>query len=121
MHPHADWKSRAVSPADALSVINSGDRVFIHGAAATPTPLLDALVERTELENVRLYHLHLEGACRFLEPQHEGRFHSTSLFTGPSARTAVVAHSAVVKFRRRVSMPTPPSETSLAPMFWLNV
>ena len=89
MHPHADWKSRAVSPADALSVINSGDRVFIHGAAATPTPLLDALVERTELENVRLYHLHLEGACRFLEPQHEGRFHSTSLFTGPSARPAV--------------------------------
>jgi 4-hydroxybutyrate CoA-transferase len=89
MHPHTDWKSRAVSAADALSVINSGDRVFIHGAAATPTPLLNALVERTELENVRLYHLHLEGACHFLEPQHEGRFHSTSLFTGPSARAAV--------------------------------
>jgi hypothetical protein len=85
MKPFADWKSRAVSPADALSVINSGDRVYIHAAAATPTTLLDALVERTELENVRLYHLHLEGDVKFLRPEHEGRFFSVSLFTGPAA------------------------------------
>jgi 4-hydroxybutyrate CoA-transferase len=89
MKPFADWKSRAVSPADALSVINSGDRVYIHGAAATPTPLIDALVERTELENVRLYHLHLEGEVKFLRPEHEGRFFSISMFTGPAARVPV--------------------------------
>ncbi len=89
MQPSADWKSRAVSAADALSVINSGDHLYIHGAAATPTTLLNALAERTELENVRLYHLHLEGECRFLKPEHQGRFFSISLFTGPSARAAV--------------------------------
>ena len=89
MHAYTDWQSRAVSPADALSVVNSGDRVFVHAAAATPTPLLNALADRTELESVRLYHLHLEGECRFLQPEHQGRFFSISLFTGPAARGAV--------------------------------
>ena len=39
-----DWQERAVSAADAVRAIPSGARVFVHGAAATPTPLLDALV-----------------------------------------------------------------------------
>ena len=36
------WKQRAVSAADAVKKIKSGDRVFIHGASATPTPLIEA-------------------------------------------------------------------------------
>jgi acyl-CoA hydrolase len=64
-------------------------RVFVHGAAATPAPLLDALVARGDLEQVRLYHLHTMGAARFTEPQHEGRFLSVSLFIGAPVRQAV--------------------------------
>ncbi len=89
MNPANDWQKRALTAAEAVSVINSGDRVFIHGAAATPLPLLDALCLRRELENVRLYHLHLEGNPTFTDPEHEGRFFSISLFTGPCARKAV--------------------------------
>ncbi len=79
----------AVTPEEAVSHIKSGTNVFIHGAAATPTPLLDALVARKELENVRLFHMHLEGRCAFAEPECEGQFRSNSLFTGPGLRKPV--------------------------------
>jgi 4-hydroxybutyrate CoA-transferase len=63
-------------------------KVFIHGAAATPTPLIDALA-RADLENVTTYHLHLEGRVAIAEPGLEARFRPTSLFTGASLRQAV--------------------------------
>ena len=41
--------------ADAVVArITSGMNIFVHGAAATPTELLEALARRTDLENVRL-------------------------------------------------------------------
>ena len=46
----------------------SGARVFIHGAAATPTPLVEALSRRTDLADVTLYHLHTAGPAPFAEP-----------------------------------------------------
>lgn len=64
-------------------------KVFIHGAAATPTPLIDALAARTDLEDVTTYHLHLEGRVAIAEPGLEGRFRPMSLFTGASLRQAV--------------------------------
>ena len=43
------WRERAVSAAELIARVRSGQRLFVHGAAATPTPLLDALAERREL------------------------------------------------------------------------
>ncbi len=63
--------------------------VFVHGASATPTVLIDALVERKDIADVSLYHLHLNGPIRFVEPDMCDRFHSVSLFTGASVREAV--------------------------------
>ncbi len=83
------WKSRAVSPEEAVGHVKSGQHVFIHGAMATPTELLNALADRTDLENVQLYHLHTSGECRFAEPDQKGRFFSNSLFTGPSLRRPI--------------------------------
>lgn len=83
------FEDRAESAADVVSRIKSGDRVFVHGASATPTPLLDALAARTDLEDVTLYHLHLAGCCAFAEPEHVGRFLSVSLFAGASLRSAI--------------------------------
>src|SRR5512132_4357427 len=82
------WKDKAVSAADAVGVVQSGMRVFIHGAAATPSPLIDALAARN-VENVTTYHLHLEGRVAIAEPGLESRFHPVSLFTGASLRTAI--------------------------------
>ena len=85
-HYPTDWRSRAVSPADALALVHSGMKVFIQGACATPTPLLEALAVRDDLENIKLYHLHLAGNAPWLEGDRWQRFHSISLFTGPCLR-----------------------------------
>ena len=85
----SEWRKQAVVAEEAVALVPSGSRVFVHGAAATPTPLLEALADRTDLEAVRLYHLHLNGPCRFAEPQHRGRFLSVSLFTGPALRAPI--------------------------------
>jgi 4-hydroxybutyrate CoA-transferase len=84
-----NWKERAVSADDALRHVKSGMKAFIHGAAATPTPLIEAMCRRRDVENVTLFHLHLEGSCAFADAEHQGRFHSVSLFTGPSLRKPV--------------------------------
>lgn len=78
-----------MSAADAVSVVKSGDCVFIHGAAATPTPLVEALAARTDLENVKVYHLHTNGPAPFADPGREDEFRSVSLFTGQPLRRAV--------------------------------
>jgi hypothetical protein len=63
------WQSRAESADAVVSRISSGMNVFIHGAAATPTPLLDALARRSDLEGVKLWHIHLEGPLAFAAPE----------------------------------------------------
>ena len=83
------WKSRAVSAADAVSVVGSGNRIFVHGACATPAPLLDALCARTDLADVRLYHLHTARPAPFAECGREKAFRSVSLFTGAPLRKAI--------------------------------
>jgi len=85
------WQSRAASADAVVARITSGMNVFIHGAAATPTPLLDALARRTDLTGVRLWHIHLEGPLAFTAPEHAGRFRSTSLFTGAGLREPIAA------------------------------
>jgi 4-hydroxybutyrate CoA-transferase len=81
--------SKSVSADEAVSCLRSGMNVFVHGAAATPTPLLEAMCRRTDLTDIRLYHMHTEGPAPFLEPECRERFRSISLFTGQPARRAV--------------------------------
>ncbi len=84
-----DWTKKAVSAEDAVGLIHNGMNVFVHGAAATPTPLLHAMAGRGELEGVRLYHMHTAGETPFVGPGCEGRFFSVSLFTGASLRKPI--------------------------------
>ena len=84
-----DWIAQARTADEAVAAVRSGMRIFIHGAAATPGTLLDALARRTDLTDVTLYHLHTEGEMAFARPEHQGRFRSVSLFTGPSFRGPV--------------------------------
>ena len=85
----ADWKSRAVAAADAVAVVRSETNIFIHGACATPAPLIAALCERRDLASVRLYHLHTAGPAPFAEPGRESEFRSVSLFTGAPLRRCI--------------------------------
>ena len=86
------WKSvrnRAVSAADAVAGVRSNTAIFLHGAAATPTPLVEALSARRDLAHVRIYHIHTAGPAPFAAPGRENEFRSVSLFTGPPLRKAV--------------------------------
>jgi 4-hydroxybutyrate CoA-transferase len=83
------WRDRAVSSADAVRLLSSGMQVFIHGACATPTPLIEAMIGRMDLEGIRLYHLHLGGPTPFTEARYSGRFRSVSFFTGPAQRRPI--------------------------------
>ena len=83
------WSKRGVSAAEVVANIPSGAHVFVHGAAATPVPLLDALAARTDVEGVRLYHLHTTGTTSFVAPEVADRMRSVSFFVGPEVRKAV--------------------------------
>ncbi len=81
---------RLVSAADAAGVVQSGQRVYLHCAAATPSVLLQALVDRApELHDVSVVHLHTEGPGPHLAPEMAGHFRHRALFIGPNARAAV--------------------------------
>lgn len=84
-----DWQTRAVNAEEALDHLKSGMTVFVHGAAATPTPLLETMVRRADLTEIRLVHMHLEGDLPFALPEHSKRFRSVSLFTGAGLREPI--------------------------------
>ncbi|MBL8136808.1 MAG: hypothetical protein JNL48_09320, partial [Acidobacteria bacterium] len=64
-----DVSTRAVTADEAVRRLTSGMRVFVHGAAATPTPLIAAMVANAALEDVTLYHLHTMGPAPFVDPE----------------------------------------------------
>ncbi|HVS51331.1 MAG TPA: acetyl-CoA hydrolase/transferase C-terminal domain-containing protein [Opitutaceae bacterium] len=89
-----EWKSRAASAADVVSVVRSGTNIFLHGACATPAPLIDALCARHDLADVRLFHLHTAGPAPFADKGRESEFRSVSLFTGAPLRAAIADNRA---------------------------
>ena len=81
---------RTVTAEEAVANIKSGEQIYLHGAAATPSVLLDALVARApELRDVRVVHLHCEGPGPHLTPEMAPHFRHRALFIGPNARAAV--------------------------------
>ena len=53
--------------------------VYVHGVAATPNAVLDALArygKQGHLNNVKLFHIQTEGPALYNKPEYEGRlFH----------------------------------------------
>ena len=77
---------------EALGAVRSGDRVFIHGACATPAPLIDALVQRgPELRDVEITHLHTYGPTPYTDPHWTGHFTLRALFVAENTREAANA------------------------------
>src|SRR4051812_47761391 len=75
------------SQKEAVSVIQSGHRVFIHGAAATPIRLINALVKESErLKDVELFHLHTIGSAGYVDAAHRDHFKVSTFFIGANMR-----------------------------------
>ena len=83
---------KAISASDAVKVIKSNDRVYIHAAAAAPQALINAMTERhEELRNVEVCHLHTEGNAPYANPELRNSFHVNSFFVGKNVRHTLKA------------------------------
>ena len=81
---------KKVSAAEVVSVIRSGDRVFVHSVAAAPQQLIQAMMQRAgELRNVEIVSIHTEGKAPYADPQYRDSFHTNAMFVGGNIRKAV--------------------------------
>ncbi len=83
---------KAKTPEEAVSVIQSGDRVYIQMGAAAPPTLIRALTNRPEeLRNVEICHLHIEGDAPYADIKYKDSFHVNSFFIGANVRHTIQA------------------------------
>jgi acyl-CoA hydrolase len=81
-----------VSAEEAVQVVRSGDRVFLHGSAATPVYLIKALQKRySELNDIELVSITTMGDADYDRPEFRKSFFFNSLFV--SANTRAIANS----------------------------
>lgn len=77
----------------AFDSLHRGSRVYVHGGAATPTALLQALTDhvrqRPHLDGIETVSLHLEGPAPHVAPDLAGRIRHNALFISANVRQAV--------------------------------
>jgi acyl-CoA hydrolase len=79
-----------VTAEDAVKVIKSGDRIFLHGSAATPHALIRALHQRTkELRAVEIISISTLGEMLLAEEDCRDSFYFNSVFVSQNIRHAV--------------------------------
>lgn len=75
---------------EAVKVVKSGDRIFVHGSAATPHTLLQALGERSsELEKVEVTCISTLGEMPLADPERRDAFFFNALFVSQNIRQAI--------------------------------
>ena len=78
------------SAKEAVKIVKSGNRVFIHGSAATPVHLVKELQNRhDELENIELISITNLGDIDFDKPEYRKSFFFNSLFVSANTRSVV--------------------------------
>lgn len=74
----------------AVQVVMTGNRVFIHGSAATPVHLIKALQNRyRDLNNVEFVSITNLGDVNFNQEEHGDKFFFNSLFVSGNTRSVV--------------------------------
>jgi len=74
---------------EAIKEIQSGAHIYVHGQAATPLHLIDALIAHatsSKLKEIELLHLHTIGPARYADAEFEGVFKVTNFFLGANMR-----------------------------------
>jgi acyl-CoA hydrolase len=85
-----EWMWEARSPEEAVRLIESGHRIFLHGGCASSLPLEKALAERARgLSNLQVFQMHKEGPEVLAAPELAPHVHITSMFCGKGVRQAI--------------------------------
>ncbi|CAN5181267.1 acetyl-CoA hydrolase/transferase C-terminal domain-containing protein [soil metagenome] len=75
------------SAEEALKIVKSGNRVFIHGSAATPLKLVNTLLERAgEINDIELVAISTLGKINWNTPEVRKSFFLNSLFVSENVR-----------------------------------
>jgi 4-hydroxybutyrate CoA-transferase len=84
------YKSRVVTPQEAVKAINSGDRIFLTGNVSVPQKVLAALVDYApNLEGVEICQALTVGPADYVSPAMEGHLRVNSIFISANIRKAV--------------------------------
>lgn len=78
-----------ISAEEAMQHVRSGNRVFLHGSAATPSHLIEALLKREELREVELVSITTLGDIDFNTSNFQRSFYFNSLFVSAATRAVV--------------------------------
>lgn len=85
-----NYRSKYRTAAQAVQMVKSGDKLFLHGSAATPHTLIKALGERyQELKDVEVISISTLGDMCLANPECSDAFHFNSVFVSQNIRQAV--------------------------------
>jgi len=73
---------------EALSVIKSGNNVFVHSAAMTPGALLKSFTKNCSVKDISLIHIHTEGDADYITDA-SSPYTLYSCFVGANVRKAI--------------------------------
>ncbi|MFH0882193.1 MAG: acetyl-CoA hydrolase/transferase C-terminal domain-containing protein [bacterium] len=84
------YQSKRCTAAEAVELIESGNRVAIQPGCAVPNQLVNAMVARADqLRDVEVAHILTMGEAPYMDPKYEGIFRHRALFIGHNARKAI--------------------------------
>ncbi|MGB9591895.1 MAG: 4-hydroxybutyrate CoA-transferase, partial [Candidatus Kryptoniota bacterium] len=84
------YRSKVTTAEQAVSVMKSGDTIYIHPGCAVPELLVDAMVAQGEdLRDIEVVHLLALGKAEYARREMEGHFRHRALFIGKNVREAV--------------------------------
>ena len=87
-----EYRARLKPADEALTAVQSGQRVYVHQGCGEPEDLIRAMVRRApELWDVEVMHLATMGSADYTKPEYEGHFRHNTCFIGANVREAVQA------------------------------
>ena len=90
MNWERNYRRKVVDVDTALSLIQSGNRIYIGGGAGVPVELTQGLTNHaTRLQDVELTHILTFAEASYVEPQFQNSFRVNALFIGANMRQAV--------------------------------
>ncbi len=84
------YLSKYVTAEEAVSVIKSNDRIYIHSGCAYPKALVDAMaLRKDEITNAEICHIMVFGDVPYMKPEMEKSFRHNGFFLGGNTRKQV--------------------------------
>ena len=84
------YRGKVMAVDEAMSVVKSGDRIYLAGGAGVPTLLIEGLTAQgDELQDVEITHILTFAEAPYVQPQYQGAFRVNALFIGGNIRQAV--------------------------------